>query len=459
MMYKSAKAYALISVIAVLLYGGGMLLPEAGGDAVAQDKKEKKKDSKAPMEGRKTESLSKRVYELITEANEKVDVEDYAGAVVLLDKVKAMPKLSTYETAQLYTFYGFLYFNAEQYDKAIKAYNTVLAQPELPPAIFQQTIRTLSQLAFVTEDYQLAIKYANQYMDTVGPEPDMYVIIGTAHYQMVSEKNNATAADYDKVIKPVEKAIALANERGTSVKEQWWLLLRVGYWEQDNFSKVRDILEILVINWPKKEYWTQLSGMYGELKDERKQLAAYEAAYDQGLLTKSAELVQMAQLFMQADVPYKGARVLEKGFKAEIIERKVRNLRLQSQAWQLAREDRKAIPPLKEAAGLSDDGELFSRLAQSHLNLSEYKSCITASGKAIKKGDLKNKGNTYLIQGMCQFELDKLADAKASFRQAVKHEKVAKNARSWIDFVESEESRLQQLERSMRMVEESYQAI
>ncbi len=456
MMYKKAKAYALISALAVMLYGGGLLLPDAGGDAVAQDKK---KDSKAPMEGRKTQALSKRVYELITEASEKVDVEDYAGALVLLEKVKAMPKLTAYENAQLYTFYGFLYFNAEQYDKAIKAYNTVLAQPELPPAIFQQTIRTLSQLAFVTEDYELAIKYANQFMDTVGPEPDMYVIIGTAQYQIVSEKEVVTAADYDKVIKPVEKAIALANERGTSVKEQWWLLLRVGYWEQDNFKKVREILEILVSNWPKKEYWTQLSGIYGELKDENKQLSAYEAAYDQGLLTKSAELVQMAQLFMQAETPYKGARVLEKGFEAEIIERNVRNLRLQSQAWQLAREDRKAIPPLKEAAGMSDDGELFSRLAQSHLNLSEYKSCISASSKAIKKGGLKNKGSTYLIQGMCQFELDKLTEAKASFRQAAKYKKVAKNARSWIDFVESEESRLKQRERSMQRVEDSFQTI
>jgi tetratricopeptide (TPR) repeat protein len=452
---KSAKTVILAFVTAGLLCAGALVIPAAGGVAMAQEKKADKKDSKAPMEGRKTQALSKRVYELITEANEKVDAEDYAGALVLLDKIKVMPNLSEYETAQLYTFYGFLYFNAENYKEAIKAYSTVLAQPDLPPAIFQQTIRTLSQLAFVTEDYQLAIKYANQYMEAVGPEPDMYVIIGTAYYQIASDKgDSATGADYDKVIGPVEQAIALSKERGTSAKEQWWLLLRVAYWEKENFSKVRDILEVLVVNWPKKEYWTQLSGMYGELKDERKQLSAYEAAYDQGLLVKSAELIQMAQLFMQAEVPYKGARVLEKGFEAEIIERNVRNLRLQSQAWQLAQEDRKAIPPLKEAAGLSDDGELFARLGQSHLNLSEYKSCITASGKAIKKGGLKNKGNTYLIQGMCQFELDKLTEAKASFRQAVKHEKVAKNARSWISFVESEESRIKQLEKSMRQADE-----
>jgi len=459
MMYRSAKAFLTTFVIAGLLFGGTLILPDAGGIALAQEqKKADKKDSKAPRKGRQSATLSKRVYELITEANEKVEAEDYAGAVIVLDKIKAMPKLSDYERAQMYTFYGYLYFNEEQYHKAISAYNNVLAQPDLPEGIFQQTIRTLSQLAFVTEDYQLAIKYANQYMDEVGPDPDMYVVIGTAYYQIASEKGNrATKADYQKIISPVEQAISITEERGTASKEQWWLLLRVAYWEQDDFRKVREILETLVVNWPKKEYWTQLSGIYYELKDELKQLASYEAAYDQGLLVKSAELVQLAQLFMQADVPYKGARVLEKGFEAEITERNVRNLRLLSQAWQLAQEDKKAIPPLNEAASLSEDGELFARLAQSHLNLSQYKSCITASNKAINKSGLKNTGNAYLIMGMCQFETDRLDSAKTSFRKALKYKKAAKNARSWIDYVESEEYRLEQLERSLRLVEEDFQ--
>jgi hypothetical protein len=432
----------LLLAVATLLLGPALLPWGTDGMAYAQNKDKDDKD--APMSGRQTQALSKKVYDLITEANEKVDAEDYDGALALLNKIKAMPKLSEYETAQLYSFYGFLYFNAEKYKQAVNAYNTVLKQPNLPDALQQQTIRTLSQLAFVTEDYQSAIKYANQYINEVGPDPDMYVVIGTAYYQM--EK-------YKDIIAPVEKAIALANENGTQTKEQWLLLLRVAYWELENYKKVRDILEELVVRWPKKEYWTQLSGIYFELKDEPRQLAAYEAAYDQNLLVSGSELLQMAQLFMQADVPYKGARVLEKGFAAEKIERNERNLRLLSQAWQLAQEDKKAIPPLKEAAAMSDNGELYARLAQSYLNLSDYKACIEASNKGIGKGGLKNTGNAYLILGMCQFELDSLSSAKASFRKALKYEKAAKNASSWITYVESEEERKRQLAESLRRVQ------
>jgi len=444
-------AALLFSAPVILTFGGAGIAQAQGSD------KEKEENGKAPRSGRQTQALSKRVYEAITEANEKVDQEDYAGALKILDKVKAMPNLSEYETAQVYSFYGFLYFNAEDYQKAMDAYNTVLQQPELPEALQQQTIRTLSQLAFVLEDYDLAVKYANQYMSDVGPDPDMYVVIATAYYQKASDKDDrdqATAADWKRVIEPIDEAIALANERGTSVKEQWLLLKRVAYWNLDDYKQVKNILEQLVVGWPKKEYWTQLSGIYFELSDEPRQLAAYQAAYDQALLTKSAELVQMAQLFMQAEVPYKGAKVLEQGLEADAVERNVRNLRLLSQAWQLAQEDRKAIPPLKEAAGMTDDGDLYARLAQSYLNLSEYKSCIDASNSAISKGGLKTPGNAYLILGMCQFETKSLKSAKASFRKALKYEKAVKNATSWISYVESEEARLRQLEESLQRVRE-----
>ncbi|MGI9291711.1 MAG: hypothetical protein ACR2QG_10600 [Gammaproteobacteria bacterium] len=465
---RSVSRIFISIAVAAFIYCGAAIVPGlTDGVVLAQSKKEED-DSKAPFKGKQTQTLGKRVYELITEANEFVDAEDYANARKTIDKVKAMENLSSYEKAQMWTFYGFLYFNAEQYQQATDAYKNVLAQPDLPVGILQNTYRTLAQLAFATEDYNQAIKYANEYMALVGEDPEMYVIIGTAYYQQASEKGNAaTKADFGKIIPPVEKAIDLSKQRaqaraaetgepisGGKGKEQWWLLLRVAYWEQENYQKVAEILEYLVVNWPKKDYWVQLSGIYFELKDESKQLAAYEAAYDQKLFDKSSEYVQLAQLLIQADAPYKGARVLEKGFDAGIVERNMRNLRLQSQAWQMSQEYRKAIPSLEEAAKLSEDGELFSRLAQSHLNLNDFKSCITASEKALQKGKLKNTGNTYLVLGMCQFEAKQLSNAKATFRNALRYEKVAKNAKSWVDYVTSEQNRIEQLERSMREAEE-----
>jgi hypothetical protein len=65
---------------------------------------------------------------------------------------------------------------------------------------------------------------------------------------------------------------------------------------------------------------------------------------------------------------------------------------------------------------------------------------------------LKNTGNAHLVQGMCEFETDALSAAKGSFRKAVKYEKAAKNASSWISYVESEENRQRQLQESLQRV-------
>ena len=396
----------------------------------------------------KTGSMSERVYKRLSEAQalaapEDESVEpDFAAAEAQLKEIAALDGLSEYEEAQLYNFYGFIYYSQEKYQQSIDAYEKVIALQEIPPGLRNQVIYTLAQLKFTTEQYQEAIDLLNNWLKTQeNPGPEPYILIATGYYQL---------EEIDKIIPPVEKAMAIARERGTETKEQWWLLLRVAYWEKGNNKKVRDILQVLVANWPKKEYWSQLSAVYGELDDEQKQLSAFASAYDQNLLTTNSELLQIAQLYLANDVPYKAAKILEKGLADGDVERNAKNLRLYSQSWALAREDRRAIAPLKEAAKLSSDGELDIRLAQSYLNLGEYKNCVGAARQGLKKGDLKRNDISNMILGMCLFEIDDLVDAKAAFRKAKNDDRSSKGAEQWILFITSEEERIERLERSMR---------
>jgi hypothetical protein len=192
--------------------------------------------------------------------------------------------------------------------------------------------------------------------------------------------------------------------------------------------------------------------MYGELKDESRQMAAYAAAYDQGLLIRSNELVQLAQLFLQAESPYLAARVLNKGIADGVVDKNARNWRLLSQAYALAAEDAKAIPALRNAASMSDDGELDVRLAQSHLNLSNYSECADSARDGIRKGGLRREDSANVVLGMCLFELDRLGPAKQAFRQAAKDRRSEKTARQWLSYIEKEEERKEQLRRSLESV-------
>ncbi|HJP39912.1 MAG TPA: CDC27 family protein [Gammaproteobacteria bacterium] len=397
------------------------------GLAHAQDEQEQ-------QETTKVSGISERVYRKFAEAQELMEADDYLGAVEVLDELKAKRKLSSTETIQLYRIYGVIYFNQERYKDAIRAFESLLEQEDVNERDRNDTLFTLAQLHFQIEDWKGAIKILKDWLAAVeNPPSQPFIMLGSAYYQIDQYKN---------VIAPVERAIEIARQRDKEVKERWWLLLRAAYYEINNIPKVTEILEILVVNWPKKEYWTMLSGMYGELDREQRQLGAYESAYDQGLLIKSAEIVTLAQLLMQAEAGYKAARIIDKGFSDGIVEENETNYRLLSQAWQMAAEYEKAIEPLKQAAKISDEGELDVRLANSYLNLDRYEDCIAASRSGLKKGGLKRTAIAQELLGMCLFETDKFEDSKKAFKQAAKDKKIKKRARNWIKFIESEQARI-----------------
>jgi len=445
----SANTQGFLSLPAMLvalfcLVGAGGVTPVFAqeDDAAAEE-----------AQSNRTGSMSEKTYRKLAEAQELADAEDFNGARRVLDELKASPKLSGYEKAQIYNFYGYIYFAQDNYAASIDAYNTVLNQPDIPQGLRDATLYTLAQLYFTTEKWSKAVELVEEWLKTAAnPGPQPYILLGSGYYQLASDKAEASASDWQNMISPIETAMRIARERDIDIKEQWYLLLRVAYYELNNLEKVKDILEVLVVNWPKKDYWTMLSAMYGELKSEKRQLASYEAAYDQGLLVRSAELVQLSQLFMQAEVPYKAARVLEKGLEAGTVEKNSENYRLLSSAWQLSGEDRKAIPALKEAARMASDGELDVRLANSYLNISDFDQCVEAVQRGLNRGGVKSESNAYIVLGMCQFEKDNYEAAKKAFRSASRDEKNKKTASQWLQFIEREQQRIEQLERSMEQM-------
>jgi tetratricopeptide (TPR) repeat protein len=427
---KRSVRYWVVSIAMALCFAPGIVCSQEGESKEGQ------------QETRKVGGISAKTYEKFAKAQEFTEVDDFAGALKVLDQIKNQKKLRPAEAIQLYNFYGVVYFSMEDYKKSITAFETMLQQEELEPRQRTETLYTLAQLHFTIEDWEGAIKIMDEWLANVPkPPPDPLILLSSAYYQLER---------YDEMIAPIERAMNIARERDKEIKESWWLLLRVAYYEQNNIPKVTEILEVLVVNWPKKEYWTMLSGMYGEQNKELRQLAAYESAYDQDLLIRNSELVTLSQLLMQAEAGFKAARILEKGFEAGIVEESLQNYRLLSQAWSMAAEYEKALPPLTAAAAESKDGELDSRLANSYLNLGRYEECVAAADGALKKGKLKRVAVTHELRGMCQFELKKFDASIKSFRQAAKDEDVEKRARNWISFIESEKNRIYQLNDSIK---------
>ena len=374
--------------------------------------------------------------------------EDYRGAINYYSKVlqeeevpEGLLSSARYTIAQLW-------FQLEEWEKAIRAVDDLLVNSESPrPDLYILKGSALYQLKKYTEMIPV-IRAAIDLSEQRNPFRIQSLqgnIKSVADENRVTyDKSGETEINYPRLVriitiklkedltklsnrerdieqkKAIEESIvdldrSVANLAIGPTKENWWLLLRAAHFELDDIKNVRVILERLLIEWPKKEYWTQLSAIYGQLHFDDKQISSYRTAYEEGFLVRSNELVQMAQLYLSMEVPYKAAVILQKGVDAGQVDLEVKNWRLLSQAWFLAQDDQMAIAALREAAKLSDDGELDIRLARSLANTANFEGCVNSATTAIGKGDLKRDDESYITLGMCQFEVASYEDSKESF--------------------------------------------
>ena len=296
---------------------------------------------------------------------------------------------------------------------------------------------TIAQLYFVQEQWQKGINALLEWFKvTETPNANAYVLLAQGYYQI---------KDYDKALFNVEKAISMYVAKDKIPKEQWYNLARFLYFEKNDVGKTVDTLEILLKYYPKKQYWVQLSHMYGEQKKESQQLSAMETAYVQGMLDKGTEQVTMAYLYLNAEVPYKAAKVMDKGIKNKSVEGTSKNYEILGNAWRQAQEIEKAIPAMEQAAAKSDKGELYARLGNVYLDGDQYKKAISSINKGLSRGGVKRPDNARLVLGMAYFNVKQYDKAREAFKAAGRDERSEKYASQWIKYMDSELQRQRSL--------------
>ena len=426
---------------------------------------------------RTAQAVSKKTYDRIIKAQEAVDLEDYPEALRILNNLYSLSKLTDYEQQNVLNYLGFVYYSMDDMTNAMNAYERMLTIPTLEEQIKKTTVYTLAQLNTMQENYSKAIRLTEEFFRLeTNPAADPYIFYAQILYQLdrysdmiepvetameiyvrrqtarrlaakvEAEKNLNEASEEEIAVARIALAEANKSYNITPVpKEDWYVLLNFAYFQQENFIKVRDIQKTLLVHWPKKQYWFSLAGAYTELGEDENLIYAYDAAHTQMLLEKESELVTMAQLYMQAEVPYKAAKLLDKEIKANRVEKNEKNYRLMSQAWTLAAEDEEAIPALQQAARLSEEGELDLRLGNAYLNIGKHDECAKAINNGIKKGGIKSPDNAQISLGMCLYNLKEYKKAISAFKKASKTSRSRRVSNQWIRVIESDIERERQI--------------
>ena len=408
--------------------------------ATAQDAPKKERET------RKTPALRNNIYEKLAEAQAFAEAKQYAEAEAvlndMLDATSKKSKLNRYELANVYNTYAYLRYAVEDYNDALNYYQKVIDQrPEIPLALEINTLYTIAQLYFLQENWRKGIDTLNTWMSvTDTPSTNAYVLLANGYFQL---------KDFDKSLSNIQIAIDREEAAGKLPKEQWYNLARFIHFDRDNFREALDILEILIMYYPKKQYWVQASHLYGEEKDEARQLAILEATYEQNLLDRSQDIVLLSQLYLQAEVPFPAARAMEKGLADDIVEKESKNYELAGVAWRQAQEVTKSLPMLEAAASKSEKGELYARLGNVYLDVDKNKEAVEALKRGLDRGGVKRPDQARLALGMAYFNLGDFNAARRAFREARKDKRARSYADQWLKYITSEENRLEELAKDL----------
>lgn len=377
-------------------------------------------------------ALREKVYSQLARAQKLADDGDTVAGLAALDAIKERSSsMNDYEIAMMYNFYGFIYYNKNDLPQAISAFENVVNQTAIPESLKLNTLFSLAQLAMANGDYAQVITYLDRWdgLNTAPRKDSYYVLKSQALYQ---------DKQYQGALENINVAIALAEKDNQIPKENWLVLQRALYYSLNQPIEVVKVLEKMITYFDKPSYWVQLGGMYGEVGEEKKQLAVLETAYQRGFITSKNDIRNFAQVYLLNGLAFKAAELMNKGLSKQVIDDTAANRAFIAESYLQAKEDRKAIPHFIAAAKMERHGKYEQRLAELYINIEMFDEAADAARAALNKGGLDFESNAYIALGMAQYNLTNFDASILAFERAEKYKKSESLAKQWIKYVKRE---------------------
>ncbi len=375
----------------------------------------------------KKKSLSQHTYKMLMAAQESLGAGDTGRAISSLQKLLAELESRPYEQAIVLQGLSHAYISQEKYRSAIPPLKQSVALRALPDEPQQRAHYNLIRLYMATEDFAEAISQLEIWLDQVKTPPaEAYVMLATAHLQL---------EHYQSAIEPLRTAIKISK----TPKESWYQSLLGAYNELEQHDHCATLLHTMLQRFPDRpNYWRQLVGI--QLTQERYHdaLATMELAYLRGHIKSEKELLNLAQLYLHLNAPYKAAALIEREIKQGHIDKSEKSWEHVANAWLLARETSKAIAALESAGITARNPQLGLQLARLYIESRRWAEADDTLSAIIDTGklDAADTGQAWMLLGIVRHETKSTEAARTAFIQAGKYRKTASSARQWLAFLD-----------------------
>ena len=376
------------------------------------------------------DTVNQAVARYLTRIHKYMEEEDWENAERELIQTarRYFKNEDSYERALINQLYGQFYALQRDYKSAIPWFEKALAKSRLPFAADLQVTYSLSQCYFQTGRYKDVIKTLENYRVKASKRgqnmaPVQLMVLGIAYFQE-ADILNAYAN------------ISEANATATKLNEEWLQYEFALAVKLEKFDEAINVGQFLVfVNPEKKSYWKQLSGVYYGSESEELSLAGLELAYENDVLDKEKDYIDLARYFMFKELPIKAIDVLNNGINIKKVKQNRKNYEFLADAYFLSKDRVQGIDALIKAEAIEKDADLSYKIARFAFENEDWSKAITYFSQAKKQGYEKYPGRLELLLGISYFEISKYEEALSFLNESMEFDSSSSAAEGWINYI------------------------
>jgi tetratricopeptide (TPR) repeat protein len=352
------------------------------------------------------QEVSRAAAKELTAAQKALQAGQYAEALKNLEAAQEKPNLTAFDKKTIYSFEAFANVKLNHLKDAQAAYEKEMTTGAMTAEETQQALKALFTIAASSQQYQKAIDYGKQLVDSGSATPEQVSIIAQSYYLLKDCKNAVAWAD---------KAIAAERKAGTAPKENDYLFkLQCASDSGDQQAMVPVLQDLIKLN-GKTQYWNDLLRieLQGE-RDDHNTLMIFRLMYATNSMTDDSNLIEMVQLLADAGLPGEAYNILNKAMSAGTIkaEHKERSQRLLNALKTRSDADQKTLAQQAADAAKSSSGEASVKLGEVYYGFGDYAKAAEAINQGLQKGGVKHQDEAYVYLALSQIQNKDTADAK-----------------------------------------------
>jgi hypothetical protein len=344
-------------------------------------------------------------------------------AMAEIAKAEAVPNRTAYENQIIAQMKAAASSSTGDNDGTIRNNTALLESGKVSGREALPLVQGVAVAYYNKKEYGEAAKWSQRYFREGGTDPSMRSVLLQSYY--LGNDCNAVS----KMLSGVDEG-KRASEEDLQILANCYLKMR------DTGGYVRAI-EMLVVQYPKKQYWTDLLSRVQKKPgfSDRLGLDVYRLRLATGNLADTNDYFEATQLALQAGVPSEAKIFMDKGYEAKALgqgKEADRHARLRALVEKSIADSQKNRAKDEQDALAAREGDDLVKIGQNYVYEGKADKGISLMEQGLKKGNLRRPDDAKLRLGEAQIYAGKKSAGVQTLREVKGTDGTGDMARLWI---------------------------